>query len=476
LTTATALYVLVFADFRGFSEFGFIAGTGIIFALISMTIVLPALLTSFENIRLLNLETSLDIEGAQLDRSGRYRGARGLVFASAAMVVAALVFLPRVEFEYDFGRLEPEYAAYNEVNAKVRQVYEGGTRRNPAYIVVDDPEEVHAVREALVTRASYNGSTVGSIETLQDRFPMNAQSQETKLARVADIRALLESPFLQADDSDDLNRLRRAAETTEVLGLDDVPEGLRNQFVSKSGQLGNFVMVYPSVGLSDGRNSMAFAKEVGTVVTADGRTYHAGSTSLVAADMLRLMMAEAPWMVLATFLVVALLMWLNFGSIRWAMLALLPLLVGVLWMLLAMEFLGLKLNFYNLVVLPAVLGIGNDAGVHLVHRYREEGHGSIMAVVRSTGEHVTVGSLTTMIGFAGLILSFHPGLRSIGELAVVGIGSTLLAALFFLPALFQVREDRGINDHALAGDEDPEPSGKAPAVEPEPERQMEFCR
>lgn len=452
-TTAAALYVLMIADFRGFSEFGFIAGTGIIFALVAMTLVLPALLSAFETVRLLNFESSLDIEGAQLNREGRFPAARSLIFVSVAMVVAAIVFLPRVSFEYNFSSLEPSYDEYNELNQRTREVFEPSSRRNPAYIVVDSPEEVQAVRDALVERAADNGSTVGSIETLQDRFPMNDAARQTKLDRIADIREILASPFLQEEGSADLDRLSRAAETTEPLQLEDVPETLRNQFVSKSGQLGNFVMVYPSVGLSDGRNSIAFSDEVGTVVTADGQVYHAGSTSLVAADMLRLMMAEAPRMVLFTFIAVALLMYANFRSVRWAALALLPLVVGLLWMLLAIEFLGPKLNFYNLVVLPAILGIGNDAGVHLVHRYREEGHGSIMAVVRSTGEHVTIGSLTTMIGFAGLTLSFHPGLRSIGELAVIGVGATLLAAVLFLPALFQVREDRGIDDHALDGDE-----------------------
>ena len=238
-----------------------------------------------------------------------------------------------------------------------------------------------------------------------------------------------------------------------------MPEFLQKQFTTKSGAFGTFVMVYPSVGLSNGRNSMAFAEDVGTITTDDGETYHAGSTSLVAADMLRLMLAEAPWMVGATFLIVALLMSLNFRSVRWAGLALIPLVVGVLWMLLLMEVFGLKLNFYNLVVLPAVLGIGNDAGVHLVHRYREEGRGSIWHVLRSTGEHVTMGSLTTMIGFAGLLLSFHPGLRSIGELAVAGIGATLLAALFFLPALLQWMEDR----NASPAEVDPHVNG-APAT------------
>merc|ERR1712149_26693 len=35
-TTAAALYVLMFANFRGFSEFGFISGTGILLALFTM--------------------------------------------------------------------------------------------------------------------------------------------------------------------------------------------------------------------------------------------------------------------------------------------------------------------------------------------------------------------------------------------------------------------------------------------------------
>jgi hypothetical protein len=170
-------------------------------------------------------------------------------------------------------------------------------------------------------------------------------------------------------------------------------------------------------------------------------------------------------MIGATFLIVALLMGLNFRSLRWAGLALIPLVVGILWMLLVMELVGIDLNFYNMIVLPAVLGIGNDAGVHLVHRYREEGRRSIRYVLRSTGEHVTMGSLTTMIGFGGLLLSFHPGLRSIGVLAVIGIGATLLAALTFLPALVQWLEDQGWAPGRFQTSKEPAPES---ATDPEP--------
>lgn len=56
-------------------------------------------------------------------------------------------------------------------------------------------------------------------------------------------------------------------------------------------------------------------------------------------------------------------------------------------------------------------------------------------MLTSTGEHVAVSAVTTMVGFGGLMLSMHPGLRSIGELAVLGISLTLVAALVTLPAV-----------------------------------------
>ncbi len=444
-TTSLGLFVLVLADFKGFSQFGFIAGSGILFALIAMIFVLPALLAVFERFGLLNLSVSV----RRAEDEGRthrttFPGCRIALYGSMAAVVVAFLLVGRVGFEYRFGQLEPVYEEYEARRDIVRKVSDNRRNRNPAYVILDGPEEVEPVINALRQQMAADtlSPTIDRVESLQDRFPAAPGAQAERLARLAGIRALLADRFLEREESEDLDRLRRAAQTRAPIAEEDVPQFLREQFTSKSGELGSFVIIYPSVGLSDGRQSIAFSEDVGTIVTDSGKVYHAGSTSLVAADMLKLMRSEAPWMVLATLLIVMVLMYANFGSLKWMFLALLPLLVGVLWMLLLMELMAFKLNFYNLIVLPAVLGIGNDAGVHLVHRYREEGTGSIMHVLRSTGEHVTMGSLTTMLGFAGLLLSFHPGLESIGMLAVIGIGSTLAAALFFLPALLQRLEMR----------------------------------
>ena len=213
--------------------------------------------------------------------------------------------------------------------------------------------------------------------------------------------------------------------------------------MTRQGTVGNFVIVFPRGNMADGRRSMRFAELIGQVTTPSGEQFYAASTQLIAADMLRLMQDESWKMVALTLLLVVLLVYTSFKTARWTVFALAPLSVGLLWMLGMMEVGNVQLTFYNLVVLPTVLGVGNDGGVHLMHRYIEEGKGSIRRILRSTGEHVTMGAVTNMIGFGGLLISSHPGLRSIGVLAVVGIGATLASTLIFFPALIQVAEDQG---------------------------------
>ncbi len=438
LTTASALFVLQLADFRGFSEFGLIGGMGILFALISMLTVLPALLSIAERTGALDLR--LRGEASAYEPDSRFPFSRTIVAACLVLTVVCVLAIPNVSFEYDFSKLEPEFEEYNQRAEALLPALGQGERRNPAYILLDSPSDVRTVTAAVKSLAEQD-SLILAVESLQERFPTDSTTARAKLERLAEIRAVLNDPFLRADTTGQVERLRQAVSATEPVPLDSVPEFITRPFTTRSGELGNFVIVFPRGSLSDGRRSIHFAGLIGQVSTPGNGEFYAASTQLVAADMLRLMQEESPKMVGVTFLLVFVLVFVSFRSPRWTLVAVVPLLVGLAWMLGLMELFAIKLTFYNLVVLPTVLGIGNDGGVHLTHRYREEGRGSIRRVLRSTGEHVTMGAMTNLIGFGGLLLSSHPGLRSIGVLAVVGIGGTLAATLVFFPALLQVVED-----------------------------------
>ncbi len=443
LTTAFSLFVLIIARFRGFSEFGFIAGSGIILALSCMLFVMPALLVICERWNWILLNTnSKAYESSNTTLFNRFPMARSIVLTGFLVVLAVGINHQHLGFQYDFGELEPEfpeYQAFNEFSGEVSQ----SRKRNPAYILADNQQQVLDILEKIRHKMETDTTspTILDVEALPERFPPTEEGANQKLKEIAEIRELLNDPFIRDQEDPQLDKLRRAAQTKTRLHIDQIPDYFKNQFVTKDGDIGNFVIVYPSVGLSDGEKSIAFKEDIGKITLDSGETFYAASTSIIAAEMLDLMRSESPYMVGATFLVVFLLMLISFRSLRWAIIAMLPLVVGLVILFGIMMLTGMMFNFYNLVVLPAILGIGEDNGVHLAHRFREEG-GSMWEVLSSTGQHVTVGSLTTMLGFSGLLFTSHPGLQSLGGMAVIGIGMTLVTALTFLPALIQWLEDR----------------------------------
>ena len=124
---------------------------------------------------------------------------------------------------------------------------------------------------------------------------------------------------------------------------------------------------------------------------------------------------------------------LDFRNLRDAVLALLPPLGGGLLMFGILGLLGVDLNPANLIVLPLVLGIGVDDGVHVVHDFRNQS--GPYRTSCSTINAIVLTSLTSMIGFGSMMLAAHRGLWSVGLVLVIGIGSCLFVSLVTLPAI-----------------------------------------
>jgi predicted RND superfamily exporter protein len=88
----------------------------------------------------------------------------------------------------------------------------------------------------------------------------------------------------------------------------------------------------------------------------------------------------------------------------------------------------------NFIALPITFGIGVDYAVNVVERYVREGAGGVVSAVKNTGGAVILCSMTTTLGYLALIWSMNEGVRSLGQAAVLGEVSCLLAAVIVLPA------------------------------------------
>ena len=105
-------------------------------------------------------------------------------------------------------------------------------------------------------------------------------------------------------------------------------------------------------------------------------------------------------------------------------------------------------NFLNIMVLPMIIGIGIDDGVHFTNTFRHPNYHTPLRGLFQTGRAVVLTSLTTIAGFGSIILSHYPGLRSMGIVAVIGIAGCLFGSIILMPAIFEMLNRRMRNrDH-----------------------------
>jgi predicted RND superfamily exporter protein len=440
VTTAVAFFSLLFSDFKGFSEFGFIVGMGILFSLVAMLIVCPAFVVLGERLRLIRLKQ--ESVPTHLVRRGRYPVPHLTLLLGVLVTGYSLYHLDELGFEYDFKQLRPDRQGESPRGSIPDELKE---TRSPAIVLTENREQAMAVVDEVtrIMEARGDSSTIRSVRSVYNFLP---DDQEAKLEIVADLRRVIaeNENLLDDDDRAKVDSLRQFLDVERLI-LEDLPEDLTKSFTSKDGSILSFVQINAAVPLRDGRNAIAFADEVKTIRAADGNTYHASSAHIIFAEMLELMLDDAVKAVALTLLVVSIVLLIDLRSIASVALVLTPLLTALAWVTGFMFIFDFKVNIYNMVAFPTIIGMGIDNAVHIFHRYREAGPGSMRLVLRTTGMALLATTMTTMVGFAGLVPAHHPALYWIGIVSLLGLGSCFVSAVTLLPALLQMREARHVD-------------------------------
>ena len=111
-----------------------------------------------------------------------------------------------------------------------------------------------------------------------------------------------------------------------------------------------------------------------------------------------------------------------------------PLLIAGLITAGASAFFGIAFNYANVIVLPLLIGLGVDSGIHVATR-RMRANSTLDLFSSSTPRAVLFSGLTTIAAFATLSVSEHRGTASMGIMLAISITATLLATIFFTPLL-----------------------------------------
>ena len=487
VTTAVAFFSLHFTTFRSAGELGLIAGTGTLLCLLAMLVVLPSLLVLLERFQGLPNKSGHPARLARLDL-----GLRGhplwVLGISLWLTVYSLSWFNRVEFDYNMLHLQPRHSASVDVERFLQGIGYSALR---AVSVADNMDEALRQRDEFLKLPQ-----VAQVESVVSLLPLDLASKTTMVGEVVALAGTLHVPeILPLLDAQGLLKLQRSYQSTEGhlrlviphlekgghgkeaerLGalltrltrsfdpknpgpvvdgirrfdtdfradlsfkieflrrqrvepshiLDDLPKALSSRSLSADGQVALYVI--PRADVWEREALERFVKAVESV-----------NPDITGGPMLVYYYLEALRNAYSAsarnaLIVIAVLLLVHFRSFTRAGLALLPKLLGMVWMVGAMGVSGLSFNPANFMALPLTLGIGLIFGVHVMSNLLSRRDSSLFA--SSTGPAVWLSGLATVVGFATLLASQHRGIASFGFVMAVGVAANLVSSLVTLPAL-----------------------------------------
>jgi predicted RND superfamily exporter protein len=142
--------------------------------------------------------------------------------------------------------------------------------------------------------------------------------------------------------------------------------------------------------------------------------------------------------IIYAFIAILILLSLDFRSIKYVILAVVPLLAAVVFLVGGYGLTGAPFGMMNIMAIPLILGIGIDDGVHVCHRYRKEGEKDIPDVFGRVGRAVLLTSLTTMLAFGSLCFGKMQGNVHLGAALFFGVGLCFLTTVTVLPAILAI--------------------------------------
>ena len=441
LTTVAGLLVLLLSKFPGFHEFGVIASVGITTSLVLTFVFLPAAV--FVAVRISGRSSARWLSP---DPAPSWRGfamrpwmpglPRDLAIVAVVGAACALPFASRIGFEYDFARLQEPPDGSRKTLPVQEALGTKLTSSQPVVVLVRDPRTLDRLHDTLLRRLTVDHDTLLAGFLTPRSFLPPRGMQDARLPHLRRIAGILEDPVFDrasGADSQAIANLRDMSRA-DTFAWPDLPAWSRNLLRERDGSTGRIGFIYDRITNSDSRDAERFQRRYGHFGGA-GDSVSCFSSSFVYADLVRLVRDDSLRMTRTMALVLCLMIVVVFRRWRPVLVCFSGMAVVLAWMLGIMGMFDIRLNIFNLIVITTLQAALTDVVIYMVLAWERQGRTGIGNLYTGIGTLMTVAIGTTISGFAGMLFTTHPGIRSIGSFAVVGLVCCLAASLAVVPWL-----------------------------------------
>jgi predicted RND superfamily exporter protein len=455
ITSAGTFFAMCISQFIGLRHLGFLIGSGILLCGAAIVFLLPAMIMWNEGVRHRKVDAvkklhlqSFGLEHLITFSANHRRIALAIVIG---LTVAAGAAALQLEFDDSIQALRSQESQGFRVQQEIQEKF--GASLSYMMAIAEAPTEPEAIELAGKVRERLqpfiDDGTVSSHDTILSYLPREDRQQAVLDRLAADDagqfdsarvsasfrQALVDNGFRLEIYDDFFERLEGFLGPERPLHIADLQDHGMNRLLSRYVRTDeNRVRVVTYMFLADKKWKREPPPGLVETLSGDDAGIVVTGTNVVNREFRHIFMSEAPRAVALGLVVVFVLLWIDFRSLRLTGIAMAQLVCGVILMLGMMKISGIRLNYVNAFVATMILGVGIDYSIHLVHRFTLS-HGRVEAGLLETGKAVVVAALTNIAGFGTLTLASYPAMRSFGIVALFGSITCLFTALTLVPAI-----------------------------------------
>lgn len=436
ITTVGAFFLVALAPDPAAKHLGISGGIGLLLCLAMMLTLLPACWVLLEKRTRFRLPRRGQSQPwlALIHRLARVAALhpRPVLAVSLGVWVLALLGAPRFTFETNLEKVFNREVPAVQATARVQEI--AGLGSAPWFVALPTLEEAYGVTARFEQDPMFGRIDSATRYVRQDRHERAArlraaageiETQKTVLSALALLGTEDEKTALERGSA--LLDLLQKASALGPPELAALPPILRTQLLGPHDEVLVFAYVSsPSFDARDTEKQRLAARAIAPESTA-------------MAALLEMMMGfDRPWLFPIFFAILFFVVgWLalDLREARLVLLAMAPvvLAVGITFGVLCWA--GVGFSLITALVVPLIIGLGVDDGIHVVHRLREDPELSVDEATASVGRAILMTTATTCVSFSALMMTNHAGMESMGLVMLIGLPLCLLGSITTLPAL-----------------------------------------
>ena len=350
----------------------------------------------------------------------------------AASLVGLYIGGTRLHFRNDFSATEINYkdATIDSLIAET-----GFMNKTPVIVMLPESAESENLLERF-TELKNNGelSTVNSLFTLAQFSP---NLQQKKMEKLRQLHSLVTKEFREALSKSELENLEKVEQALEFDETDDFepPEYIAKKFRDKHGKQGRFAFIFTDIKENYGSECVKLYKELHQIEGIDSGKYLAAGIPITRAIFLDRITNHISRPLQVGGILVFLFMLVYYNRFSRALFTALPSVFAASWFLAALNAFDVKISAYSALAFPILIGASVDGSLQFFTAYYEKQTGTALTILRDKFFTIFLSQMAAFIGTYGMLVSSHPGLRSMGYVSLTGLICIFISQFTIFPLI-----------------------------------------